>query len=371
MPAQSNAKAPIDPAVILDLPPYGLSQQEKVEYLVPRLEQLTQSHYEHCESYRNIVDNVFGGIRSYSSLTDIPFFPVSLFKSLHLKSVSDAEVIKVLTSSGTTGQEVSRIYLDAQTARLQQAALVKLVQHFIGKGRVPMVVVDHPNVIRDRRSYSARGAGILGMLQFGHRPMYALNEDMSLNVESLVDYCANASGTPILFFGFTFMVWKHLVLELERICKTLELRNFLLIHSGGWKKLESQRVGPVEFNARATSRLGAGKCINFYGMVEQVGSVFFENGSGFLQCPAFSDVVIRDPQTLQPLPDGKPGLVQVLSALPQSYPGHSILTEDIGVIEGSDDPVSGMRGRYFRIIGRAPRAELRGCSDVYATGEGA
>ena len=60
--------------------------------------------------------------------------------------------------------------------------------------------------------------------------------------------------------------------------------------------------------------------------------------------------------------------MQVLSVLPGSYPGHSILTEDVGVIHGEDDAAAGVAGRYFEILGRVPRAELRGCSDTAVPG---
>jgi hypothetical protein len=71
----------------------------------------------------------------------------------------------------------------------------------------------------------------------------------------------------------------------------------------------------------------------------------------------FADVIVRHPRTLEPQPFGEPGLLQVLSGLPTSYPGHSLLTEDLGVVE---EP-----GR-FQVLGRLPRAEARGCSDVLA-----
>ena len=58
----------------------------------------------------------------------------------------------------------------------------------------------------------------------------------------------------------------------------------------------------------------------------------------------------------------------MLSALPGSYPGHSILTEDLGVLCGEDEPEAGRRGRCFQVLGRVPEAELRGCSDVHAYG---
>ena len=44
--------------------------------------------------------------------------------------------------------------------------------------------------------------------------------------------------------------------------------------------------------------------------------------------PLFADLQVRDPLTHQPLGVGQPGLLQVLSAIPGSYPGHSLLTED-------------------------------------------
>jgi len=58
------------------------------------------------------------------------------------------------------------------------------------------------------------------------------------------------------------------------------------------------------------------------------------------------------------------GLIQLISLLPTSYPGHNILTEDIGEVIGEDDCKCGLKGKYFLVHGRAKEAELRGCSDV-------
>jgi hypothetical protein len=107
------------------------------------------------------------------------------------------------------------------------------------------------------------------------------------------------------------------------------------------------------------------RIINFYGMVEQVGSVFFENPQGFLQAPSTADVLIRDPYSFAPVAPGKPGLIQVLSALPASYPGHSLLTEDRGILRDEEGGAAGLRGRFFEVLGRLSQTELRGCSDTY------
>ena len=105
------------------------------------------------------------------------------------------------------------------------------------------------------------------------------------------------------------------------------------------------------------------------GMVEQVGSVFLEGEDGYLYAPNFADVIVRDAETWDELPAGKPGVIQVLSTLPESYPGHAILTEDLGIVHGVDDGRCGRRGKYFSVLGRVPRAELRGCSDTHAFSE--
>ena len=54
-----------------------------------------------------------------------------------------------------------------------------------------------------------------------------------------------------------------------------------------------------------------------------------------------------------------------LSLLPKSYPGHNLLTEDIGIILGEDNCHCGIKGKYFEVEGRIPNAEVRGCSDAY------
>ena len=86
---------------------------------------------------------------------------------------------------------------------------------------------------------------------------------------------------------------------------------------------------------------------------------------GFFHCPEFSDVIVRDPISLAPVPHGTEGVIQVCSTLPKSYPGHLILTEDVGTIHGKDTCKCGREGTYFSVAGRLQKAEKRGCSDTY------
>ena len=110
---------------------------------------------------------------------------------------------------------------------------------------------------------------------------------------------------------------------------------------------------------------GIKKVHNYYGMVEQTGSIFMECDAGHLHCSIFSNVRILRETDFSECCINETGLVQLFSLLPFSYPGHIILSEDLGKIIGEDDCKCGRLGKYFKIHGRISNAEIRGCSDTY------
>ena len=214
---------------------FGLSQAEREAALLPKLTELTEHHRANCEPY----DRILGALgtprgTAYESVEQLPWLPVRMFKHHVLKSVPDDEVFKVLTSSGTTGAEVSRIYLDKEAAADQPRYLGNTLRTVLGDQRLPMLMVDTIGIIKNRRSFSARGAGVLGMANFGRKHVYALDENDRPDVEAIKGFLANHGDRPFLIFGFTFMVWQYLY-EVAREHR-LDLSNGILIHSGGWKK---------------------------------------------------------------------------------------------------------------------------------------
>jgi len=106
------------------------------------------------------------------------------------------------------------------------------------------------------------------------------------------------------------------------------------------------------------------RVVDFYGMVENVGVVYPDCEHGSKHVPSFAEVIVRDPLTLEPVQAGQQGLVQVCSALPASFPGFLVLTEDIGEVICHDGCPCGRRGTAFRFVSRAPKAETRGCGNV-------
>ena len=353
---------------LLEKAPYSLSKDEKNRILTERLKELTKLHKENCEEYSRILDSISFDLEKVDNYENLPFLPVRLFKELELRSVPKEEVVKTMTSSGTSGQAVSKIYLDRTTSSNQQKTMVKIVSDYTGSGRMPMIILDCPSVVKNRLMFSARGAGILGFSIFGAKKVYALDDDMNLNVEALKEFLEKYKGQKILLFGFTFMVWKHFYKELVRLKDevSFDLSNGILIHGGGWKKLVNEAVSPEEFHRRLKDICGLDSIHDYYGMVEQTGCIYMQCECGHLHASIFSDVIIRKPEDFSICKKGERGIIQVVSAIPESYPGHSLLTEDEGEILGEDDCPCGRKGKYFKIYGRLKNAEIRGCSDTYA-----
>lgn len=327
------------------------------------MQNLTEWHYENCHEYRAIID-AYGGLKQYAQLDEVPAISVRLFKQFKLKSITDENVFKVLSSSGTSSQITSKIYLDQQTASNQSKALVKIVQPYVGKKRVPMLMVEHENLLNNRAAFSARAAGVQGLSIFGRKHCYLLDENLNLDLEKFMDFVNRYGQQEVIIFGFTFIVWFHFIEVLKKENIRVELPKAILIHSGGWKKMQDQSVDNIEFKNTIREYLGIKKVHNFYGMVEQTGSIFVECQQGALHTSEFGIVIIRDVKQWRECDVGETGVVQVLSTLPHSYPGHSLLTEDLGVLLGHDNCPCGKPGKYFQVHGRLPSSEPRGCSDV-------
>lgn len=343
---------------LMSLPLFSMPQSEKDILYDKIFPELIDYHKKACPQYARIISLL-------DDSNNIPFIPVRLFKEFELLSVPKEDIIKVMTSSGTTGQSVSKIYLDKETSKNQSSVLVKIVSDFIGTKRLPMLIVDSPDVIKNRNMFSARGAGILGFSMFGHHQTYALLENMDLDYEGVFNFIQKYKQETILLFGFTSIVWQHFCKSLLESDKKLELKNAILIHGGGWKKLQSQALDNNAFKSSLNEVCGLKRVFNYYGMVEQTGSIFIECEYGNLHCSIYSDIIIRNFIDFSIVPNGEKGLIQLLSLLPKSYPGHSILTEDIGVITGVDECACGRLGKTFSILGRIAKAEIRGCSDTY------
>ena len=352
-------------------PVYSCSIETNAIYMKALQEELT-FHYDNNEMYRQFCQRK--GFNPHSEITDIKQIPpvaVSVFKELGfgLNSVPQEDIKLKLQSSATSGIP-STIVVDKITSKRQAKAMVKVMQEFIGKDRKPFLVMDIDPRSEFRSLLGARFAAITGYLNFASKSGFFLKAKDGVSyfdIDAIRKYLATIPvDQPVVVFGFTYIMYSNVLKEiLTKDEKILLPRGSKIIHIGGWKKLEAERVEKSLFN----QQLADGFCveptdiIDIYGFTEQMGLNYPDCPCGCKHTSSYVKVLVRDVVTREVLPDGQEGMMEFITPIPHSYPGNVVLTDDMGVIEKNPCPY-GRPGQRFRITGRMKKAEVRGCGDI-------
>lgn len=341
---------------------FGLNLKKKNPWFLKNLKKLSLYHYKYSNKYKLISDNIFESISMIKKISDLPFVHASLFKNFDLISSNNNLNISTFKSSGTTNSKQSRINLDPKTSFLQSKALGKIFSEIINKDK-DIFFIENKDFLNSRHSMSAKGAAIKGFGQLCSNKYFLMDRNNKIDISILEKYLKKNKNKEFIIFGFTSSIWFNLIAEIKKQKIKLKKNNGIMIHGGGWKKMYKLRVNNNKFKNEIKNLLGLKQVYNYYGMMEQTGSVFLECKKGYFHCSIFSDIFTRNSK-LELSKINEIGLIQTLSLLPLSYPGHNILTEDMGIIHGIDNCKCGIKGKYFSVLGRVPNAELRGCSDV-------
>ena len=145
-----------------EIPLYTYDKQSKQKFFLEYMLELFEHHFNHSPEFNRMMNSVNYCKKNIHSIEDLPFIPVRLFKLFDLVSVGRDQVVKTMTSSGTTGYAVSKIFLDKQTSSSQSRILTRIVSSFLGSTRVPMIVIDCEATVKNKNQLSARSAGVTG-----------------------------------------------------------------------------------------------------------------------------------------------------------------------------------------------------------------
>lgn len=353
---------------LFKLKPYSLNEKKKDILFKKYLNFLNSYHYRNNKNYRKIIQTFYNDKIQYKEFDKMPFISTPIFKEIDLKSIKESNILKEMNSSGTSGKSLSKIYLDKINSSNQVKTLKNIVQSEIGDKRLPMLIVDSdPREYKKKYSkINARLAAINGFSIFGKNHTYILKTNMEINFEKLLNFLKLNGNKPFLIFGFTSLIYEFFVKKLNNTLSNNALKNGIIIHGGGWKKLENMNISNKKFNEILRKKTGVDNIINYYGLVEQTGSIFMEckKCKNFITSN-FSKIIIRTKE-LKPQKDNSIGLIQLFSLIPTSYAGHILLTEDEGKIvkRGKCKYCKQKKGTRFKVFGRTKMAELRGCSDT-------
>lgn len=353
-----------------EIAPYGLAPDEKRAHLTRCLRQLLDHHYRACPSYAALVDNwIRHDENACDALESYPFLPVTVFKEFSLKSTHDKGM--TVESSATTSGASSRIFVDRATKKRQAKSASRVMSDFIGSSQRPFIIFDVEQTVRGTASLSARGAAILSLAHHADGFYFVARQHngvLELDEAALRQTLTAIGSRPFIAYGFTYVLYQlHRQIRERGVPLPTAHHDTVFLHSGGWKRLADQAVDKTVFNHSVADLWGLPptRVVDFYGSVEQVGVPYPDCPEGVKHAPYWADVIIRRPDTLAPARQGETGLIQLISGLPLSAPNHSVLTEDLGRLERNDGCPCGRRGKAFLFQGRAPKAEVRGCSDAY------
>lgn len=345
---------------LLDEAPYAARDERR---FLEEAEALTRVHLAGCEDYARI----WRGYASAASVEELPWLHVGLFKEIVFRTEAPGVTHqRMLLSSATTSGASSQVALDDKSGALQARSSLAILTDFVGDGRRPLIVLDDAKALRQRGQVAARVAAALSLVPLASTTTFALDGARPGFTDWGAIAAAIGEASEVLVFGFTWVLWQRWVRGdmPEAVRALLRTRRVHFVHSGGWKKLESEAVAPAVLEHELLEGVAPGSAvIDFYGLVEQNGVIFPACRAGARHVPRWADVVVRDPWTLAALPPGQPGLLQLVNVLAHGAPYHSVLTEDLGeLLDGTC--TCGRLGPRFRLIGRVPKAELRGCANV-------
>lgn len=341
---------------LLDRPPYSPRDESR---LMNELNALTVHHRAYCAPFARIWPDETESAR----LEDLPWLHVGLFKRAELRSdFPGVRRGRTLRSSGTS-DAVSRIALDEESSHLQARSAAAILQDTLGVEQRPLLVLDHAASLRERGSISARLAAAMSLRPLASEIHFILDgedrilwDDVGRSVESHPD---------LLVYGLTSVLWQAWASRPipERLVGPLARTRVSFVHSGGWKRLEPEGVDAAFLATKLLARAGPrSRVLDFYGLVEQIGLLYPLCEEGFRHVPVWGDLLVRHPGTLAPI-ENAPGLLQLVNVLARGAPCHSVLTEDLGRIVTGLCPC-GRSGKRFELLGRVPKAELRGCANV-------
>lgn len=351
--------------------PRAFAHDRETDQLFERaMHECVRWHATRCEVFARFLEQRgFDWKADQYKSEDIPALFVTIFKQHELISVPAGQVKLELTSSGTGGRR-SRIVLDQRSYR----RILKIVDHIFGS--LGMVnrdeAVSYICFTYDPRVAKNVGTAfsdkILTGLTRRKRCFYAIrwNEqqkdftfDLHLTTHKLVRFARQPE--PIRILGFPAYLWQ-VCDELDRCGIKLQLgpRAFI-ITGGGWKIHRDREVSKEVFKQRVAQVLGMPETNirDTFGMVEH-GIPYVDCEAGNLHVPIYARARVVDPETLQALPDGSPGLLQLMTPYLSSYPSISLLTTDRAVLH--QHCACGRPGHTLKILGRAGLVKHKGCA---------
>ncbi|MDG1571770.1 acyl transferase [Robiginitalea sp. M366] len=295
--------------------------------------------FAHVPLYRTFCEHLGRHPGNVRTLSDLPFLPISFFKTHTLLAKGNASKL-VFQSSGTTGSVRSQHHV-ADPERYRQSFLYAF-KRFYGPPS------DH-SILALLPSYQQQpGSSLIYMVDaLMQESAHPLGGYLTGNPEELAARIIQADREA----GRTLLIGvSYALLDLAR-SHPMNLRNTTIMETGGMKGRGREMVREA-LHAELSKGFGQPRIHSEYGMTELL-SQAYSSGNGLFRCPPWMQVRIRDTEDpLSEWPHGRTGGVNVID-LANRYSCAFIATQDLGKTHTDGT---------FEILGRFDHSDIRGCN---------
>lgn len=328
-------------------------------------------HSAHSVEYRAILRQFHfspESIRTERDLAGIPVLPTLLFKRRRLFSMPERRILLRAASSGTGGA--------ASLIGFSAGDLYCGLRMVLGMGRCHQLFSARPahyilfGYQPNRKNETAAVRTAYGATFFtpALSRSYALKyRDGCYQVEidgliRAIQKCGD-SRFPTRLIGFPSYAYFTLR-EMERRGMSVRLKKgSKILLGGGWKQFVSEEVTKDRLYELAKHVLGIGKAdvIEFFSAVEHP-ILYCSCKNHHFHIPVWSRILIRDPDTLEPLGYDEEGLVNLISPMMKATPLLSVMTDDLGILRRGCTCGCGIQSPYLELKGRVGMRAIKTCA---------
>lgn len=291
--------------------------------------------YQNIPIYRSFVDSL--NITKPNSILEIPFLPISFFKS-HKVIVENKSATKVFKSSGTTGDNRSEHHVVDE--EMYKRSFLPTYENQIGNPKNQIIIALLPNYV------SQGDSSLVYMVnELIQRTKHPKSGFYLENIKDLPKVIKDLKkvGKQIILFGVSYAL-----LDLAELKPNLE--GVTIIETGGMKGRRKELL-KEELHFELKNSFEVNYISSEYGMTELLSQAYLNKDEEFITPPWMKVLVreVNDPFNF--LMEGRSGGINVID-LANLYSCSFIATQDLGKLTENG----------FKIIGRYDNADIRGCN---------
>ncbi|WP_223274607.1 LuxE/PaaK family acyltransferase [Salibacter halophilus] len=296
--------------------------------------------YDNVAIYREFVDTLKIDPNSIEHFSDIPFLPISFFKtqSVYPQQYPKPEV--VFSSSGTTGSDRSQHKI--HKLKTYRESFNRAFRQFYGKPEELAILGLLPSYLeREGSSLIYMVDDLIGQSRIQESGYYLYDH------EALRDQLLKLEDKkqPTLLIGVSYAL-------LDFVEKySLDLNHTTVMETGGMKGKRKEMV-KEELHRILQKGFGVESIHSEYGMTELL-SQAYSSGHNIFQAPPWMKVLIRD--TNDPfcyIENDSTGGLNIID-LANRYSCSFIATQDLGKLHDDGS---------FEVVGRFDNSDIRGCN---------